>query len=142
MSEGSFKQVNNSDGKIYGPRALLVCGFAPADQEIFLEMVDENGIQPLPVVFVVETQLETTLEKLVKAEHKSGYSLPSEMAQAVIISGITEKELHHIINGYKRLGLPFPLWATLTPVSEKWILRDLLRELEKEREAFRKRKQS
>lgn len=142
MSDGSFKKVNDSDSTMYGQRALLVCGFTPADQEIFLEMLDENGFQTLPVVFVVTTQLETTLGELVKSEHKSGYSLPSEMAQAVIMSGLTEQELHRLINGYKKLGLPFPLWAALTPVSEKWMLKELLIELEKEREAFRKRKQS
>ena len=142
MGETGFQKVSDSDNRMYGSRALLVCGFAPADQEIFLEMLDEHGFQTLPVIFVIDSQLETTLKELLKAEHKSGYLKSSTITRAVIMSGLNEKELHAIINGYKRLGLPFPLWATLTPVSEKWILSELLLELEKEREAFRKRKQS
>ncbi|MBD3290056.1 hypothetical protein GF337_14705, partial [candidate division KSB1 bacterium] len=59
MSEGGFKKVNDSDDALYGPRGLLVCGFPPADQEIFLEMLDETGLRALPVIFVVSDQFES-----------------------------------------------------------------------------------
>jgi hypothetical protein len=41
---------------------------------------------------------------------------------------------------YRQAGLPAQLWATLTPVSENWLLTDLLKELGKEHEALKGKK--
>ena len=56
------------------------------------------------------------------------------------MSGIRENELHRIMGGYRRMGLPTQLWATLTPLSEQWHLGTLLEELAAEREAMMRRR--
>jgi hypothetical protein len=58
------------------------------------------------------------------------------MPAAIIMAGITENELHLLMSSYRSAGLPNPLWATLTPTSEAWTLRQLLTELSAEREAL------
>jgi hypothetical protein len=58
------------------------------------------------------------------------------MPAALIMAGITEAELHRLMEGYRQAGLPWPLWATLTPISETWTLRALLKELAAERAAL------
>jgi len=60
---------------------------------------------------------------------------------AIILSGLTERELHTVLKNYRPLGLPSPLWATLTETSVNWPLKTLLIELMSEREALRKQNQ-
>jgi hypothetical protein len=36
------------------------------------------------------------------------------------------------MDAYRQAGLPAQLWATLTPLSENWLLAELLNELVKE----------
>jgi hypothetical protein len=60
------------------------------------------------------------------------------MPAAIIMAGITENELHQLIASYRRAGLPNPMWATLTPTSENWTLRELLKELAVEKAALEK----
>jgi hypothetical protein len=59
---------------------------------------------------------------------------PADLPRAVIMSGFTQNEVHRIMSAYRQAGLPAQLWATLTPVSENWLLGDLLKELVKENE--------
>ena len=51
-----------------------------------------------------------------------------------------EKELIALMTVCRKTGMKDSLWATLTPTSETWTLRQLLSELAAEREALSKRK--
>jgi hypothetical protein len=53
------------------------------------------------------------------------------------MSGFTQNEVHKIMYAYRQAGLPAQLWATLTPVSENWLLAELLNELVKENEILK-----
>jgi hypothetical protein len=64
------------------------------------------------------------------------------MPAAIIMSGITENELHQLISSYRKVGMPEPLWATLTPTSEGWTLRQLLTELSAEQQAMKEKQSS
>jgi hypothetical protein len=64
---------------------------------------------------------------------------PADLPRAVIMSGFTQNEVHRIMSAYRQAGLPAQLWATLTPVSENWLLGDLLEELLKEDEFFKEK---
>jgi hypothetical protein len=60
----------------------------------------------------------------------------SDLAPAIIMSGLTEKELHKTMAACKRRKLPPILWATLTPTSENWTVEALVSELMTERLHF------
>ncbi len=132
----SFSRVERSEKRLYGPRALLVCGFTADGQSAFLDMVQATQIDALGVVFASTDDLETSLGVLFGRASLSGRSEPSRMPAAVIMAGISEAELHRLMEGYRSAGLPWPLWATLTPTSETWTLRALLKELAAERAAL------
>jgi hypothetical protein len=137
MNDNStFSRVARSDKHLYGPRALLVCGFTGEGQAAIIEQVQAAAIDSLAVVFATTDDLETRLGKLFKRETLAGRSEPSRMPAALIMAGITEAELHQLMDCYRRAGLPWPLWATLTPMSETWTLRALLKELAAERAAL------
>ena len=132
----SFSRVERSEKRLYGPRALLVCGFTADGQSAFLDMVQATQIDALGVVFAATDDLATSLGVLFGRASLSGRSEPSRMPAAVIMAGISEADLHRLMEGYRSAGLPWPLWATLTPTSETWTLRALLKELAAERAAL------
>ena len=140
MSEGTFQKVGKSAKILYGPRAALVCGFSSEAQKALMAFMAGIELTDLSVVFAAEADSEAMLKDLVTRPDQSGIDTDSGLARALILSGITEEELHRMLSTYKKLDLPRPLWATLTPYSESWPLSALLEELKKERLATEKKK--
>jgi hypothetical protein len=64
------------------------------------------------------------------------------MPRAVIMSGVTGKEMNSLMQGYRKARFPLQLWASLTPTSETWTLQELLSELEMESRAMQGKKGS
>lgn len=141
MNEPGFKKVGENEQRLYGPRKLLVCGFAASEQEPFLTMLQKMEFPELPVVFAADDQAEIPLKSLFDLHDKSGLGTDSTLERATIMAGITELELNLLIRGYRQTGLPSQLWAALTPTSENWTLSALLKELSAEREEFKNMKQ-
>jgi hypothetical protein len=138
MEKGEFQKVSKSEERMYGPWKLLVCGYPVEDQGPFLSFLEALNFKDLPVVFVTEEDLQLSLETLLNRGDKKGFGVASNMTRAVILSGFTNNDLHKLISGYRQYQLPEQLWATLTPVSEKWPIDVLLEELSKEAQAMKK----
>jgi len=136
MSQGTFKEIGKSAEKMYGPRAVLVCGFTPFEQETVMNLLDNIDLADVPVIIAATTDTTTRLGDLLIRQDQEGLGAESDMPRAIVMSGITTDELHRIMSAYRSSGLPRPLWATLTPVSENWDLAALLEELNKERIAM------
>ena len=139
MSEGTFKKIGESAEPMYGPRAILICGFTPLEQETAMNLLDSIRVTDVPVIFATTEDTEKRLCELLTRVDQSGRNADSDISRAVVMSGITEGELRQILSSYRRTGLPRPLWASLTPFSENWTLAALLDELEKERIAMEKK---
>ena len=71
-----------------------------------------------------------------------GLGEDSEMRRAINMSGFSQKELYQLMALHLLAELPPQLWASLTPVSEKWSVTQLLDELAAESEAIKKQKQA
>jgi hypothetical protein len=140
MEEGEFQKVGKSQEKMYGPRRLLVCGYPPEDHTSFLSFLTTLGFSDLPVIFATEEDRQVPVGTLFNREDREGFGQTSEMHRAVVLSGFTHSDLHKLIAGYRQCQLPDQLWATLTPISEKWPLANLLEELSKEAQAMRRLK--
>ena len=137
MEKGEFQKVGKSEERMYGARKLLVCGYPVQDQAPLLSFLEALGFKDLPVVFVTEEDLQLSLETLLNRGDKEGFGIASDMPRAVILSGFTHNDLHELISGYRQYQLPEQLWATLTPISEKWPIADLLDELSKEAQTMK-----
>jgi hypothetical protein len=138
MNDASqFSRVERTSQPLYGPRKLLICGFTPEGQAFLDKVLNVASINDLSVIYAVNADLEQTLSNLLSHPEDSGRGEVSRMPAAIIMSGITENELHQLMTSYRSAGLPNPLWATLTPTSELWTLRQLLTELSQEREALK-----
>jgi hypothetical protein len=141
MSEkGSFEKIEKSDRCLHGPRKLLLAGFVADDQTRFKTLLQTLGFPDLALVWVGEEQSETLIGDLVQLPDGSGNGRSSSLLRAVIVGGISEKELGHLITGCRKAGLQQTLWATLTPTSVTWPLQQLLTELAAEHAAMSRKK--
>lgn len=137
MSPSGFSKVGASAKKrLYGPRAALVCGYASAEQDTLLAMMERFRLTDLPAIFATGADMDRTVGELLALPAGHGRGEDSPLPRAIVLSGVTEKELSTFMAAWKHLGLPRQNWATLTPTSEQWELMDLLTELDLERIAL------
>jgi len=140
MTDGEFQKVSPSEKALYGPRKLLLCGFPADTQSKFITLLDMIGLAEMPLVWVTEDQADLSVGELVKLDSGAGSGLSSQLPRAIIMSGITQNELHVLMSGCRRAGMKQALWATLTPTSESWPLKNLLNELAAEHRAMQAQK--
>ena len=139
MGKGSFQKLDKPEERMYGARKLLVCGYKADEHETYLDFLKRIGFEELPVVFVVDEQQEMTLSDIIEEPHGSGTGKDSGLKRAAILCGFTQEEIHRILSAHRSASMPPQLWATLTPVSEKWTISQLLNELQKEANEIKKR---
>ena len=138
MSDGNFEKVSKSDDVLYGPRKLLLCGFSNSVQPNFTKLLELIDLSDIPKVWVTESQADIAVGELTQLEDNSGWGVSSELPRAIIMAGITQNELHRLMVGCRKAEMKPPLWATLTPTSETWSIKDLLYELAAEHRAMQK----
>ena len=136
MAQPGFKKVQRSDDCLYGPRKLLLCGFTTEAQPKFESLLAMLGISGLPLVWLSEADSDEKIGNLVESPHGTGAGQSSSLPRAIIVSGITQNELHLLMTGCRQAGMKAALWAALTPTSAGWRLQHLLAELAAERKAM------
>jgi len=141
MNEARFEKVTQSDKPLYGPRKLLLCGFSQSVQPNFNKLLELIGLSEIPKVWVTEAQVDKQVCELMELEDNTGWGISSALPRAIIMAGITQNEMHRLMNGCRQAEMRPPLWATLTPTSETWTIQSLLSELAAEHKAMQKRKQ-
>ena len=142
MTHGKFEKVGGTDKLLYGPRKLLLCGFPAGVQPKFQAVLGMIGMGDVPKVWIGDQQAEHLLADLLTLEDGAGFGSGSALPRAVIVAGITEKQLMRLMGACKKTGMTNALWATLTPTSETWTIKQLLGELAAERKAMQKRGRS
>ena len=135
MAGDDFEKLGDTDKPLYGPRGILVCGCSASGQEGMLRVFARQGLGDLPVIFAHEELADKTVQELLLLPDRTGAGKSSGLVRAVIVSGITERELSTIMAAFRSGGMPKQIWATLTPVSENWRMRRLLCELTAEDDA-------
>ena len=140
MNDAEFEKVSRSDKILYGPRKLLLCGFPDTAQPKFLTVLQMVGLADVPTVWVTHDQAEIRLQELVDMPDRAGWRSSSELPRAIIVSGITEKQLHGLMTVCRKTGMQQALWAVLTPVNMQWTMQELLIQIEAERQALQAKK--
>jgi hypothetical protein len=140
MTHAKFEKISPSDKSLYGSPKLLLCGFSAKAQSKFMTVSKMAGLETTPMVWATSEQGDIRLYDLMELSDGTGRGTSSNLPRAVIVAGITEKQLHRLMAVCQKSGMQQALWATLTPTSETWTLTQLLAELSAERRAFQKRK--
>jgi hypothetical protein len=141
MTDDGFQKVDQSENLLYGPRKLLLCGFAADVQPKIITLLDMIGLSSIPLVWVTDNQADIHVAELVQLENGAGTGASSALPRAIIMSGISQNELHKLMAGCRKSGMQQPLWATLTQTSESWPIQNLLKELAAEHRAMQKIKE-
>jgi hypothetical protein len=137
--DATFEKVSPSEKPLYGPRKLLLCGFSEKIQPNFARLLELIECSDIPKVWVSDEQAGTRVGELAALDDGAGFGRPSHLPRAIIMAGITRNEMHRLMSGCRQAEMKPPLWATLTPTSETWVLEDLLKELAAERAALQKK---
>jgi hypothetical protein len=136
---GGFNRIERSDKKMYGPRGLLVCGYPEEERSSFINFISSLDMEEVHVIFAGNSDIEKTVGALLNQNHKDGITGPSDLPRAVIMSGLTQYELHGLMDAYRGAGFVSQIWASLTPHNETWTLKALLIELLAEARAMQKK---
>ena len=136
MGEGTFERISNSDKRLYGPRKVIFCGFPAKARPTVAALMKMVGLEDVPALFVSAGNAGETVGTLFQRPGDAPVLHDSDLPRAIIVGGITEMELQQLMGGARASKMQPPLWAVLTPVSETWLLADLLRELASERTAL------
>ncbi len=140
MTDATFEKVSRSEKNLYGPVKIVLCGFGPAAQPKFITLLKMLNMETIPLVWAAEAQLDETLVDLSAMPGGSGFGKESDLPRAIIVSGIMENQLHLLMGTCKKVGMKNALWAALTPTSETWPLKALLKELQREQKEMAKLK--
>ncbi|MBT3193634.1 MAG: DUF3783 domain-containing protein [Verrucomicrobia bacterium] len=136
-ADSTFQPVGDSDARLHGVPAVLVSGFKAEEQVAFRGLMDSSGLEMVPTVYIVEVFLERSLAELTGMPSETRAGETAELPRAIVMSGLSEKQLHALMDGYRGSGLPRPHWGSVTPTNESWSIKRLLIELLKESEALR-----
>jgi hypothetical protein len=137
LEESTFREVGKSDTKMYGHPALILAGAKELEQFAVRELMNVNGLGEIPVVVVTRETIDTTLNEVAQLPDGTGFGVEEELPRAIIMSGLTEAQFHTMMDSYRKIGLPRPLWASVTPTSEAWTIKALLIELLNENRQLR-----
>jgi hypothetical protein len=136
MAKAGFEKLQNSEKTLFGPRKLLLTGFSSNSQTKFKILLEMLGLSDLPIVWAASEQLDDPLNVVVDLPEDFGKGMDSSLPRAIIAGGITEKELRLLMSGCRKAGMKHTIWATLTPTSVTWPLKQLLAELTAEHKAM------
>ena len=139
MAGATFEKIPSSDTPLYGPEKLIVCGFSKDVQPKFEAVLNMAGPKEVPLVWAQEGHLDTRLAELTTLPPGTGRDASSPLPRAIIVAGITARQLQTLMAVCRKAGMQQALWATLTTVSETWRLKELLAELSAERKALQNR---
>lgn len=137
MNDGEYQKITPSSDRLHGPKAIVFCGFKSTEHEPLINALSQIGFGDHRLIFATDEDIKKNLTKLLTSPDRSGMGEAADMPRATIMSGCTQMEVHTLMTAFKEAGLPRQLWATLTPVSESWLLGALLKELVKEDIEFR-----
>jgi len=136
-AETTFRPIGNSDQRLHGHTAVLISGFSASEQQQLHALFRQWDLNSVPLILIGADTLPLTLAQATRLPDRTNFGQTPELPRAVVMSGLMERQLHRLMQGYREEGFPRPLWASITPHSESWTVKYLLVELLKEREAMR-----
>ena len=91
--ESTFQPLGETDRELHGTSALIVCGFAATEQDELVDLTRVLGLRTVPIIFIVRGDGSKTLRELALLPDLTGQGGEIPVPRAVIMSGLTEKQL-------------------------------------------------
>jgi hypothetical protein len=106
MSKGTFQKLDKSTKRLFGPKALVICGYRTAEHKPLVNALEQIGFGDRPLIFVNDKDTRKTLKEVLSAKDRSGLGVSSDLPRAMIMSGFTQEEVHVLMSVYRQAELP------------------------------------
>jgi hypothetical protein len=114
---------------------ILIGGWDKEEFSLLRDLSDNLGIEK--IISLNSNDLDKYIKVIIEDKnHENNGDILDE--KFIIFDGLDKSEISEFIEGYKKLGLPSPIFAMVTEHSINWKLKDLLEHLVEEREEFKK----
>mgnify|MGYP000870061606 CR=1 FL=1 len=142
MTDATFRKLDDSNQRGPGPRIILIGGFQANEVVLLKEFVDKTFTDKIRLRLCTANMLEKTLGDALSRPVEDNPAPPDKLPRFLLLSGMSNQEIHALINRYGSTGLPRPMFAATTPANMNFMLRQLLLELLQEHKAMMARRQA
>jgi len=140
MSEGTFREIDREGERGFGPAAVLLCGFAGDEARRVSELLRTAGAPEHRVILCTEAMVQRTLGEVLETPDDSAPLPPEKLPRVMILSGLSGRQIHAVLDGYDSTGVSRPIFGATTPGNLRLTVRDLLVELLREQRAMSQRR--
>ncbi|HPM75725.1 MAG TPA: DUF3783 domain-containing protein [bacterium] len=142
MTDATFRQLDNGEQRGPGPRIILIGGFQADEVMLLKEFVDRTFPERIRLRLCTAQMLDKTLGDALSQPVDDNPAPPDKLPRFLLLSGMSNREIHALINRFGSTGLPRPLFAATTSANLHFLLRQLLLELLQEHKAMMARRQA
>ena|GEM_PF-1206727 len=112
-----------------GPEAVFLSGFDIVESTTVADVLARIGFPDHRIVLCTVAMLSMSLENALR-ERSSDTPVPADaLPRIVIVSGVPDQRIKHLLNAYRATDLPSPIWATSTESNLKMTVRNVIRHL-------------
>ncbi len=138
--QGTFRKIDDDKDPGLGPPALLICGFDPAVAEKLRPVLSELGAPDHRLIFCTPAMVKQPLAQALEGADREEPAAPDQLPRVMVLSGLSGAQINAFLRKYAELGLPRPIFASVTPSNLKFPVGKLLNELLKEQRAMSRRR--
>lgn len=137
----SFQKIDKEDTQIpQGRECILVYGFGGKDYLKLKSLCAMIGVRD--IIQIDKDMLGENIQNILDGNITKSECKESAAERAIILNAFSGQRLHTFLENFKKTGLIRPLMATVTPVSVKWSVLELITELQRERQAIERSTQA
>lgn len=136
MTEGKFTKLENGDDAGFGPESILVCGFPEQASPSLGSLLKSICAEQHRVQLCSKAMLAQNLGQALLTEDPDEPAAPDQLPRVMILSGLSNRQIHDFVDRFSSTGLPRPIFASTTPTNLDMPLRTLLLALLKEHQVM------
>lgn len=112
-----------------GPKAVFLSGFDTTESTAVGDILARSGFPNHRIVLCTEAMLSMRLEDALR-DSSSNTPVPGNaLPRIIIVSGIHDGRIRHLLDAYRATGLASPIWATTTESNLQMSVRNVIRHL-------------
>lgn len=136
MKNGESRKLEDEKKLIFGPNAVLLCGFALDEFEQICSAIEQTGAADHALIYCTEAMVGYSLKSALECSNYYHPLVPADrLPRVLIMSGMDDRQVKQLLQNFPP-GLQRPIFATATPHNMKLMVRNLLIELVREHKAM------
>jgi hypothetical protein len=112
-----------------GPNAVFLSGFDTVESTTVTDILARIGFPDHRIVLCTAAMLSMSLEDALRERSPDTPVSPDALPRIVIVSGVPDQRIKHLLNAYGATDLPSPIWATTTESNLIMTVRNVIRHL-------------